>query len=387
MRFLVVNGPNLNLLGTREPDVYGSTTLEQLEAMCVDWGRQVDTDIECFQSNHEGAIIDRIQAATGLDGLIINAAAYSHTSYAIADAIQAVRLPTVEVHISNVMERETFRRHLVLDGIALRTIYGRGIEGYRWAINHLAHRLGFPFTTLRYGHDDDRVGELRVPGGTGPHPVAVLLHGGFWRRHWTRELMDPIAVDLAKRGYAVWNIEYRRVGEGGGFPETLFDVGAAIDHLANLAPQYHLDLDDITVMGHSAGGHLALWAASRGRLASGEPGADPLITPTKVIGLAPVTDLDAAHREELGDGAVAAFMGGAAGEAWRVASPIELLPIGTPSILVHGTADDAVPIEQSERYVAAAANGALAQLVVFDGDHFDPIDPSSAAWAEVVQRL
>lgn len=387
MRFLLVNGPNLNLLGTREPKVYGTTTLEQLEAMCVDWGRAVDTDIECFQSNHEGAIIDRIQAAAGLDGLIINAAAYSHTSYAIADAIQAVSLPTVEVHISNVMEREAFRRHLVLDRIALRKIYGRGIDGYRWAIQHLAHRLASPFTTIPYGHDDDRVGELRMPGGPGPHPVAVLLHGGFWKQQWTREIMDPVAVDLVKRGYAVWNVEYRRVGEGGGFPETLFDVGAAVDHLAQLAPGHNLDLTSVAVLGHSAGGHLALWAASRSRLASGEPGADPLITPTRVLGLAPVTDLDSAHRDNLGDGAVAAFMGNAAGEAWRVASPIELLPIGVPTVLIHGTSDHDVPYSQSERYASARADTGTTELVLFDGDHLDPIDPASDAWAEVVTRL
>lgn len=387
MRFLVVNGPNLNLLGRREPDIYGSTTLEQLEAMCVDWGRQVDTDIDCFQSNHEGAIIDRIQAGAGLDGLIINAGAYSHTSYAIADAIQAVSMPTVEVHISNVMEREEFRRHLILDGIALRTIYGRGVEGYRWAIHHLAHRLAVPFTSIRYGHDDDRVGELRIPGGKGPHPVVVLVHGGFWKRHWTRELMDPLAVDLVRRGYATWNVEYRRVGEGGGFPETLFDMGAAVDHLGTLATEHHLDLNNVAVIGHSAGGHLALWAASRSRLASGEPGADPLITPTKVIGLAPVTDLDAAHRENLGDGAVAAFMGNATGEAWRVASPIELLPIGVPTVLVHGTSDDEVPSSHSERYVSSAAHSGASELVLFDGDHFDPIDPTSGAWAQVIARL
>ena len=387
MRFLVVNGPNLNLLGTREPETYGKTTLETLEAMCVDWGRAVDTDIDCFQSNHEGAIIDRIQAAAGADGLIINAGAYSHTSYAIADAIQAVSLPTVEVHISNVMEREPFRRQLVLDRIAVRTIYGRGIEGYRGAIQHLAHRLAVPFTTIRYGRDDDRVGELRLPGGAGPHPVAVLLHGGFWKRQWTRDLMDPIAVDLVKRGFAVWNVEYRRVGIGGGFPETLFDVGAAIDHLGNLASDHQLNLDRVVVVGHSAGGQLALWAASRSNLERGEPGADPLITPTKVLGLAPVTDLDAAHRDNLGDGAVARFMGGATGDAWRVASPIELLPINVPTVLVHGRADDEVPLSQSEHYASAVANNSRTELVVFEGGHYDPIDPTSAAWAEVTARL
>ena len=387
MRFVVLNGPNLNLLGTREPDVYGTTTLDELDGLCRGWGADVGVDIDTFQSNHEGALVDRIQAAADADGLIINAAAYSHTSYAIADAVQAVGVPVVEVHISNVMEREPFRRHLVLEGIAARTIYGRGIEGYRWAIQHLAHRLTVPFTTIPYGHDDDRVGELRLPDGPGPHPAAVLLHGGFWKPQWTRDLMDPIAVDLHSRGHAVWNIEYRRVGSGGGYPETLFDVAAAMDHLAQLAPEHNLDLSRVTVFGHSAGGHLALWAASRSRLAPGEPGADPLITPTRVVGLSAVTDLVAAARAELGDGAVQGFMGGAPGDAWRVASPIELLPIGVPTVLIHGDDDEIVPVAQSVAYAGAASNGGTAELVRFPGGHYEPIDPSSEVWHKVVAQL
>ena len=135
-------------------------------------------------------------------------------------------------------------------------------------------------TLEAYGPGADRFGELWRPAGDGPWPVVVLLHGGFWRAQRTLELMRPLAADLAGRGFAAWNLEYRRVGQpGGGWPGTCEDVAAGLDHLARLAGREPLDLDRLVVAGHSAGGHLALWSAARAGLPAGAPGAGPLVAP------------------------------------------------------------------------------------------------------------
>lgn len=143
MNVLVVNGPNLNLLGTREPDIYGTTTLPELHAMCVEWGAGLGLTVSTFQSNHEGAVIDRIQAAAGdADGIVINAGAFTHYSYAIYDALIAVGLPTVEVHISDIHAREDWRRHSVIQPACLAQISGEGLDGYRRALAILAEGHG-----------------------------------------------------------------------------------------------------------------------------------------------------------------------------------------------------------------------------------------------------
>ncbi|NNL69672.1 MAG: type II 3-dehydroquinate dehydratase [Acidimicrobiia bacterium] len=139
MNVLVVNGPNLNLLGTREPDVYGTATLPELDEMCVEWGAELGLTVTTFQSNHEGAIIDRIQAAAADGGgVVINAGAFTHYSYAIYDALVAVGLPAVEVHISNIHAREEWRRRSVIQPACLAQITGEGLEGYLRALTILA---------------------------------------------------------------------------------------------------------------------------------------------------------------------------------------------------------------------------------------------------------
>ncbi|NNL14227.1 MAG: type II 3-dehydroquinate dehydratase [Acidimicrobiia bacterium] len=139
MNVLVVNGPNLNLLGTREPDVYGTATLPELDEMCVEWGAELGLTVTTFQSNHEGAIIDRIQAAAADGGgIVINAGAFTHYSYAIYDALVAVGLPAVEVHISNIHAREEWRRRSVIQPACLAQITGEGLEGYLRALTILA---------------------------------------------------------------------------------------------------------------------------------------------------------------------------------------------------------------------------------------------------------
>jgi 3-dehydroquinate dehydratase-2 len=143
MNVLVINGPNLNLLGTREPEIYGTTTLPALDTMCIDWGTELGLTVSTFQSNHEGAIIDRIQAAASdADGIVINAGAFTHYSYALYDALVAAALPTVEVHISDIHAREDWRRHSVIQPACLTQISGEGLDGYRRALTILAEAAG-----------------------------------------------------------------------------------------------------------------------------------------------------------------------------------------------------------------------------------------------------
>lgn len=139
---LVVNGPNLNLLGTRRPEVYGRTTLPQIEQLLAERAEQRGVQVQCIQSNHEGELIDAIQQARGkAQGIIINPAAYSHTSVALHDALEAVELPTVEVHLSNIHRREPFRHHSYISPVAETVIAGAGVQGYLMALDLLAQRF------------------------------------------------------------------------------------------------------------------------------------------------------------------------------------------------------------------------------------------------------
>jgi 3-dehydroquinate dehydratase type II len=385
---LVINGPNLNLLGTREPAVYGTTTLRDLESLVKAWGESLGLAVDTFQSNHEGAIIDRIHEG-GSDGVILNAGAYTHYSYAIHDAIAAAGAPTVEVHISNIRAREDWRRRSVVAPACVATIFGRGTEGYRWALRHLVARAAWTVDTLSFGDGPERIGDLRLPEGSGPHPVVALIHGGFWRDQWTRDTLDGIAVDLATRGYATWNFEYRRVGDGGGWPSTADDVAAGLDVLADLADTYPLDPARVAVTGHSAGGQLALWAAARHRFPSVRRGAMPRIRPAAALLLAPITDLIEAHWQGVGNGAVEAFLRRTPTDGmdrYQEASPLELLPIGVPQVVVHGSADDQVPAEMSRRY-AGAADDEVDFLELPGTGHFEVIDPRHPAWQQAAAAL
>lgn len=141
-RLLIINGPNLNMLGTREPGIYGATTLQDVEELCRKAAAEAGFEAELLQSNHEGVIIDAIHTArTTADGIVINPAAYTHTSVAIADALRAAELPVVEVHISNVHTREEFRHHSYVSPAAVAVIAGAGLNGYRYAVDHLASLL------------------------------------------------------------------------------------------------------------------------------------------------------------------------------------------------------------------------------------------------------
>jgi len=143
MKILLLNGPNLNLLGTREPAVYGSTTLAEVEALCTQEANRLGAQLSAFQSNHEGALVDRIHAARseGVDYIVINAGALTHTSVALRDALAGVAIPFIEVHITNVHAREAFRHHSYLSDIAAGSIVGLGVAGYRLALQAVVERL------------------------------------------------------------------------------------------------------------------------------------------------------------------------------------------------------------------------------------------------------
>ena len=244
----------------------------------------------------------------------------------------------------------------------------------------------------RYGPERGQVAELWEPDGDAPArgwPVAVVVHGGFWRQLYTKRLMHPISADLAARGVVAWNIEYRRVGarSRGGWPATLEDVAAAVDHLATLA-DLPLDLSQLVAVGHSAGGHLALWAAAQRRA----PFAQPAVRVAGVVALAPVADLELAARTGVGAGAPGALLGGGPDEVpdrYAAVSPAALLPIGVPQVIVHGTADESVPFPMSERYVGAARRaGDDVVLVELPGvSHMPLIRARSEAWTAARSHL
>ncbi len=230
---------------------------------------------------------------------------------------------------------------------------------------------------FRYGAHPSQVGTLHLPRRRRP-AVVCLFHGGFWSMPWGADQMTPLACDLARRGFAAWNLEYRRLGDGGGYPATLDDAAAGIARLRQLAAEGpSLDLERIAVVGHSAGGHLALWAAARKELGI-----------LAACGQAPVSDLAAAYRSGLGQGVVERLLGGSPAEfpeRYRSASPRALLPQRAAQLLVHGEADDIVPIAMSREYVAAAPATRLRALA--GCGHFEHLDPASAAWAAVVEWL
>jgi acetyl esterase/lipase len=247
--------------------------------------------------------------------------------------------------------------------------------------------------TVAYGELPEQQGDLYLPEVERP-PVVCLLHGGFWRKVYRRDQMDAVARDLVGRGFAVWNREYRGIGAGGGWPGTLDDVAQGIDHLAELVlGGTDMDLGQVVAAGHSAGGHLALWSAARERAAGLMSGTRPArVRVAAVAGLAPVADLAAAHRLRLGNGVVGDFLGGSPAERperYAACSPMALLPLGVPQLIVHGTADDTVPIEIARDYVRAAAGaGDPATLVELpDRGHFDFLDPASGAHAALCHWL
>jgi acetyl esterase/lipase len=244
--------------------------------------------------------------------------------------------------------------------------------------------------TIRYGSSGDQEADLYLPSASRP-AVVCLLHGGFWRMPYGRDQMAAIADDLASRGLAVWNLEYRRLGTAGaGWPATMDDVAAGIDHLAELSlGGVDLDLDRVIVVGHSAGGHLALWVAGRNRSESAQ---SPRVRVQAAVGLAPVADLARAYDLKVGGEVVSELLGGTPSQCpkrYQAASPIEMLPLRVRQLVLHGTADDAVPIDLSRRYARAAhAAGDTVELIELSGTgHMEYLDPNSEAYATLCRWL
>ncbi|GCE46637.1 acetyl esterase/lipase [Thermosporothrix hazakensis] len=242
--------------------------------------------------------------------------------------------------------------------------------------------------TIAYGTEPQQFGELALPATPGPYPVAILLHGGFWRNTYGLDLMRELANDLTRHGFASWNIEYRRVGDpGGGWPGTFEDIARATDFLQHIALEYALDTQRIYAIGHSAGGHLALWLAARPKL-----NREQTLRLKGVVSQAGAADLEEVWRLHLSNDAVVSLLGGSPEEVperYAFASPANLLPLGVPTVLLHGLEDIDVPPEISRRYYEKARiAGDNALLIELPGvEHLALIDTRSDAWQKTVSEL
>jgi acetyl esterase/lipase len=238
--------------------------------------------------------------------------------------------------------------------------------------------IALPDAVVRYADHADGVVDLHLPTGPGPFPLVVTLHGGFWKQGYDRRHQRPLARDLVGAGVVVAAPEYRRVGGAGGWPATGADVLAAFTALPRLLGGLGVATTSVTLTGHSAGGHLALWLASQVGSIDG------------VVALAPVADLDAAARAGLGDGATEALLGGSPGDvpdAYASADPLRLLGSADPATritVLHGASDDVVPVEQAR---ALAARHPRVELVELDCGHLEVIHPDSAVWPTVRAAL
>jgi acetyl esterase/lipase len=259
-------------------------------------------------------------------------------------------------------------------------------------LDRLTREAPPPTERIPYGPAPQQFGDLRLPSGAAaqPWPVAIMLHGGYWRARYDLGYFGAASGALEQVGLATWNVEYRRIGDAdGGWPGTFADVAAAADALRGLAERYPLDLHRVVTLGHSAGGQLALWLAARPRLPTHSPLWREHPLPIRgVVALAGVSDLRRAWELRLSENVTETLLGGDPAQVpdrYASASPYDLLPLGMPQMLFHGMRDTNVPFEISQRYAdRAQALGDDARLIPLAGaGHFEPVDPSAAEWREV----
>jgi len=231
---------------------------------------------------------------------------------------------------------------------------------------------------IPYGKAQQQFGDLFLPTGVGPHPAVIFIHGGFWNNSYSLTHVAPLCAALARAGAAVWSLEYRRLGDpGGDWAGMSDDIVRGGQQLVPISSRYNLDLKRVIASGHSAGGQLALWLA-----------AQMAVDLRGVVPLAAVSDMRRAYALQLGGGVVGQLLGGSPDrvpQRYAAASPRELLPISAPQRVVHGTADNVVPFEMSERFAKASKN---AKLVPLPGaGHFDLIDPRTKFWPIIEKNI
>ena len=247
--------------------------------------------------------------------------------------------------------------------------------------------------TISYGPDSSQFAELRIPDGPGPHPVAIVIHGGCWLSIANLHVMDHFCHELTKAGIATWNLEYRRVDSpGGGWPGTFNDIGSGVDYIRALTEKYDLDLNRVVLIGHSSGGHLALWAGARHRVAKGSQlyNENPL-RPAGVVSLAGPADLRGMverTKAVCGGDVIHTLLGGSfedVPDRYRNASPATLLPSGITQIVIHGSDDPAVPPELGQAYVEAGKllGESIGFFVIPKASHFELIAPWTSSWPVV----
>ena len=250
---------------------------------------------------------------------------------------------------------------------------------------------------LAYGEHPMQFGDLRLPEGDGPHPVAILIHGGCWQDIADLQYFDRVAVAITDLGIATWNIEYRNIDvDTGGWPNTFLDVAEGVDEVRDLAGEHALDLQRVVTLGHSAGGHLALWAAGRPRIPESSElyVRDPLPI-SGVVSLAGIPELRRYRTLDpptCGEGVVDRLMGGGPREVparYRAGSPFQLLPLLVPQRHITGRNDNIVPFRQVSpyNYESQSAGDDSALAVIPDAGHYELVWPESDAWTQVEAAL